>query len=231
MTAELPSRIVTEIAFLGRGGGAVKSLGGFRKSHHTLPDAVNDATTAFLGKICAGELSAEAEALFQAVRSGLEYKRKDVSLVVDSPHAILTAKDFVVEISYALEEAEPSRYAVATRLHALRSAELARTEAFAQIFARRFSEIAFELKQGLSVEAVIDLIEALDDTSGLQVHYPSDYRECEIGVEGIDARVRCTGASLEMVFRQAGAPHELMGGFSAVRNAFQVSRELAGLIG
>jgi hypothetical protein len=209
----------------------VKALGGFRKTHHTLPDAVNDATTAFLGKICAGELAGEAEALFQAVRTGLGYKRKEVSLALESPHAILTAKDFVVEISYALEDAEPSRYAVTTRLQALRSAELARTEEFAAIFAGRFSEIAFELKRGVQVEAVIDMIEALDEGSGLQVQYPSDCRECEIAVEGVDARLRCTGVALEVVFLRAGAPHELMDGFAAVREAFRVSGELAGLIG
>lgn len=230
MAAELPSRIVAEIAFIGRGGGAVKALGGFRKTHHTLPDAVNDATTAFLGKICAGELTTEAETLFQAVRTGLGYKRKEVSLAIESPNAVLTAKDFVVEITYALEEAEPARYATTTRLHALRSAELARTEEFAGIFRGRFSEIAFELKRGLQVEAVIDAIEALDEANGLRVDYPSDCRDCEIRVDGVDARVRCSGAVLEIVFPRAAAPHELMDSFAAVRAAFQVSRELAGLI-
>jgi len=41
------------------------------------------------------------------VRAGLGYKRKDISLSVASPLAALAAKDFTVEIFYALEEAEP----------------------------------------------------------------------------------------------------------------------------
>ena len=40
-----------------------------------------------------------------------------------------------------------------------------------------------------------------------------------------------TGATLDMVFPRAASPRELMAEFAAVRGAFAVSRELAGLIG
>lgn len=231
MTDALPSRIVTEIAFVGRGGGLVKALSGFKKSHHTVPDAANATTNAFLGKIAESEIAAEAEALFQAVRTGLGYKRKDVTLSVASPGAVLTAKDFVVEIFYALEAAAPARYETTTTLRNVRSADLMRTEEFARIFAGRFSELFFGLKKGVRVEAVVDAIEAADGAGGLAVSYPSDCRECEIGVEGVPARVRCTGAALELIFPRAGAPAELVDAFAAVRAAFAISKELRGLIG
>src|SRR5260221_160332 len=121
MTEALPSRIVVGINFIGRGGGAVKTVGRVKKSQHTLPEATNAATNAFLGKICEGELAAEAEGFFQAARSGLGYKRKEVSLGVASPAAVLTTKDFVLEIFYALEESMSGRYAVTTTLHSLKS--------------------------------------------------------------------------------------------------------------
>src|SRR5215216_4282003 len=130
MSGGLPSNVIAEIAFIQRGSGTVKTLRGFKKAHHTLPDAANATTNAFLGKICADELATEAEALFQAVRTGLGYKRKDISLSVASPAAVLTAKDFVVEFQYALEETEPTRYSITTTLRALRSLDLARTTEF-----------------------------------------------------------------------------------------------------
>ncbi len=231
MTDELPSSVVREIAFVGRGGGQVKALGGFRKGHHTLPDAANDTTNAFLGKICAGELGTEAEALFQAVRAGLGYKRKDLALALASPQAMLTAKDFAVEIVYALEAGEPTRYAVTTTLRELRSAELARADELSAVFARRFTEISFALNKGASVEAVIDAIESLEADSGLSVSYPSDCSECQIRVAEVDAHVRCTATTLEMVFPRAGAPRELIDAFAQVRAAFRIDRDLAGLIG
>lgn len=230
MPDELPSNVIASVAFVGRSGGQVKALAGFRKGHHTLPDAANAVTNAFLGKICGAELTEEAEKLFQAVRTGLEYKRKEIALSVTSPLAVLTAKDFAVEIFYALEERDPERFAVTTTLRDLADIDLARRAEFAGIFAGRFAEISFALKKGVRVEAVIDAIEALDGEGGLSVTYPSDCRDCTLRVSGIEAEVRCTGATLEMIFPRGAAPAELIDAFAAVREAFQISKALRGLI-
>jgi hypothetical protein len=231
MTDVLPPRIVSEISFIGRGGGMVKTLEGFKKGHHTVPDATNPVTNGFLAKISARELTAEAEQLFQDVRVRLGYKRKEVSLAASPGFAVLTARDFTVEVQYALEETDASRYTVTTTLRELKSADLAQTAEFDTIFRARFGEISFGLKKGARVEEVIDVIEALDGEGGLSVTYPSDYRECWIKVEGVDATVRCTGGSLEMVFPRAGSPRELIAAFTAVRGAFAISKELASVVG
>lgn len=230
LSDELPSRVVAGISFVGRGGGAVKALDGFRKSHHTVPDAANAVTNAFLGKICEPELAASAEQLFQDVRAALNYKRKDVALSVTSPLAVLGAKDFSVEIFYQLEERDPARYTITTTLRGLLSVELARQEEFARIFAGRFTEISFTLKKGAAVEAVVDAIEDLDGDDGLTVTYPSDCRDCTISVAGVDAQVRFTGATLEILFPRPGGPADLIEAFAAVREAFRISKGLSGLI-
>ena len=49
--------------------------------------------------------------------------------------------------------------------------------------------------------------------------------------DGVEAEVRCTGASLEIVFPRSGAPGELIEAFAAVRGAFAISKVLGGLIG
>ena len=231
MPDELPSRIIAGIAFVGRSGGAVKMLSGFKKGRHALPDAANATTNAFLGKICATELGEEAEKLFQDARLGLGYKRREIALSVTSPIAVLTARDFTLEIVYALEERDASRYGIVTTLRDLSDAQLIRRAEFNALFAGRFTEISFALKKGASIEAVIDAIEGLDGESALKVDYPSDYHDCTIRVAGVDAEVRCTGAALEVVFPRGGAPAELMDAFAAVREAFQISKALRGMIG
>lgn len=230
MAVELPSSVIAGIAFAGRSAGQVKTLGGFKKGHHSLPDAANATTNAFLGKICERELTDEAEALFQEVRAALGYKRKEIALTITSPLAVLTAKDFSVEIFYTLEERDPARYGITTILRDLGSAEVARREEFSRVFAGKFAEISFALKKGVRVDAVIDAIEGLDGEGGLRVDYPSDYRDCVIRVTGVDAEVRCTGASLDVIFPRAGTPAELIDSFAAVREAFQISKALRGLI-
>ncbi len=231
MTGPIPSAIIAGISFTGRTGGVVKLLAGFRKGHHTVPDAANATTQAFLGKLCASELGGHAEELFQRTRTGLGYKRRDLAVTLTPPLAVLTAKDFTLEIAYALEPENPAHYTVTHVLQEVSGGEIVQTDAFATLFAGMFTEIGFVLKKGVRVEAVIDAIEALDEAEGLRVDYPADCHECVIQVPGVGAQVRCTGASLDMVFPTAGSPRELLAEFEAVRSAFAISPVLAGVIG
>jgi hypothetical protein len=231
MSVEVPSSIVAGLSFIGRSGGAVKTLAGFQKGRHSVPTAVNAATSAFLARLCEPELTTQAEAFFQQVRSGLGYKRRELSLSVTSPGAVLTGREFTLEIAYALEEAEPSRYHLVHTLRELRRAELARQAEFNAIFAGLFSELSFALRKGVLVEAVIDLVESLDAACGIVVTFPSDCRKCTLTMPGVEAEVRCTQTTVDLVFAQRRSPAELLAAFAAVRAAFAIKPELAALLG
>ncbi|HTJ78376.1 MAG TPA: hypothetical protein VL357_05215 [Rariglobus sp.] len=225
---------ISQVSLVGRSGGQVKALGGFKKAHHTVPDAVNAATQGFLAKLCAAELAEEAEGFFQRAKAALGYKRKDITLDVTSPLAVLAAKDFTLEIAYALDEADPAGYAITRTLHSLRNGDLLRVSEFDVLFAAQFSGIVFNLKKGVRVEAVIDAVEGLqnDDDAALKVDYPSDCRSCTLTVAGVEAAVVCDGATLEMRFPRNGSPRELMEAFAAVRSAFKLTKDrvLSGLL-
>ena len=233
--ADDPRSFISQLSLVGRGGCAFKLLRGFDKSRHTVPDAVNNATSGFLAKLCAPELGEEAEEFFQRAKAAMSYKRKDVSLDVTSPMAVLSAKDFTLEIVYALEAGDPSSYAITRTLHSIKNGDLLRVAEFDELFAGQFSAIAFALKKGVRVEAVIDAVEGLEedaDGAKLRVDYPSDCSECTLRVDGIGAAVVCDGATLEMRFEKSGSPRELVEAFAAVRKAFALTKDraLAGLL-
>lgn len=231
-SADDPHQFVSQLNLVGRSHGAVKSLAGYKKQRHTLPDAVSAATTAFLGKLCVSELTAEGEDFYQRAKAALNYKRAELALEVTSPTAQLTTKDFVFEWDYALEQTEPSRYVVTRTLSGLRGDGLVGRPEFDGLFAGIFSGIVFGLTKGARVEAVIDAVEALDKASDLSVSYPSDCRHCVLMVEGVSAEVVCDGATLEMRFPKNGSPQELMEAFVAVRSAFALTKDrvLSGLL-
>jgi len=230
--AEQPHQFVSRISLVGRSSGAVKNLAGFNRKHHTVPDAVNATTTAFLGKLCAAELAAEGEGFFQRARTALGYKRTDLALTVTSPVAQLTAKDFILEIVYALEKAEPGQHLVTRTLHSLSGGDLVERPAFDTLFAGIFSSIVFDLAKGVPVEAVVDAVETCGAESDLTVSYPSDCGHCILNVAGLAASVVCDGATLEMRFPRNGSPRELIAEFGLVRSAFAMTRNrvLAGLL-
>jgi hypothetical protein len=81
-----PFSKISQVRLAGGGGGAIKALRGFDKSRHSVPDAVNAATTAFLSRLCAAELAEEAEGMFQRARAALGYKRAGITLDVVRRH-------------------------------------------------------------------------------------------------------------------------------------------------
>ncbi len=230
--AEPSSPFVSRISLVGRSAGRVKMLAGFKKQHHTVPDAVNPATEGFLAKLCAGELAEEAEKFFQNAKTAFGYKRTELSLEVTSPVAVLTAKDFTLEIVYSLQADDPGSYDVTRTLHSLSESEGTARPELNELFVAGFTGIVFDLVKGVPVEAVIDAVEARGGEDGLAVNYPSDCSRCVIQVDGVDAEVVCDGATLEMRFPRAGSPAELVAAFAAVRSAFALSRNkvLAGLL-
>jgi hypothetical protein len=223
---------VSRLSLAGRRSGRVKALAGFKKQHHTVPDAVNAATSAFLGKLCGSELTAEAEQWFQRSKAAFAYKRADLTLEIASPLAVLAAKDFTLEIAYALEASDPSSYGLTHTLHSLRDGKLVERPEFDELFARMFDRIVFTLTQGTSVEGVIDAVETHGAAGGLTVSYPSDCRHCVLSVTGVKAEVVCDGATLEMRFPRPGSPREVVAAFAEVRSAFALAKNpvLAGLL-
>ena len=230
--ADDPRKFISQISLTGSRSGQVKALAGFKKQHHTVPDAVNGATSAFLGKLCAGELTAEGEKFFQRAKSALGYKRADSSLEVTTPTAILATKDFTLEITYALEASDAASYRLTHTLHSLRRSELMDAPEFDALFAATFTGIVFGLAKGVKVEAVIDAIETQTGESGMSVEYPSDCRHCVVRVVDVASEVVCDGAMLEMRFPRHGSPRELVEAFVAMRSAFALSKNsvLAGLL-
>ncbi len=220
-----------QIRFLGRATGLVKTLGGFKKSQHTVPDAINATTAAFLARLCAAELAEEAESFFQRARAELAYKRKDLALDVSTPHAVLTAKDFTYELSYSFAENEPAAYVKTRALSALKNANVASRAEFSGLFAAHFTDLVFVLTKAAPVEPVIDAVEALDDA--LRVDYPSDARDCTLTVPDVAAQVTFNGHELAIICPRAGAPGELIDQFLAVRSAFRLTKDrtLSGLLG
>lgn len=225
---------ISQVRLSGGTSGPIKGLRGFDKSRHSVPDAVNAATGAFLARLCAADIAEEGEALFARARAALGYKRAGITLDLGAGEATLTTRDFCWQLVCALEPSDPARYRLSRSLQNLRSAELLQLDPFNELFAAQFDAVVFDLVRGVRVDALVDAVEALDPAAehALRVDYPSDCSRCTLTVPGVAARVECDGASLAMHLPRAGSPAECFAEFAALREAFTLSRDavLAGLL-
>ena len=150
-----------------------------------------------------------------------------LSLLLDGACAVIKSVHFELEILWALDSGDPSSYTITRTVRDLKDPSELLGASGDRVFAGTFTHIIFTLVRGVRVEDVIDAIEGLPDAGAMSVSYPSDCSECCISVEGVDASVRCTGLTLELVFGRAGSPRELFEAFEAVRAAFRFTNEEA----
>ncbi|MCC5838967.1 MAG: hypothetical protein JJT96_02495 [Opitutales bacterium] len=219
----LPEGQLARLVLEGVQSGEVRRLPGFRKGLHTVPDRVTPTTEAFLGKLCAPELEGEGEALFREARATFGYKRRDLSFSVSGPTGMLAARHFTLEKTYALDPSDPSLYLLTHRLAQLRGADPDLPAKLDALFPALFSTLLFPLDEAVSVEGLIDGVEALDENSPLTVDYPPDCRECTIRVPGVAAEAICNGHSLALRFPGLHGPTEIFTAFGQVRSAFLAS--------
>ncbi|MBL4575287.1 MAG: hypothetical protein JKY51_04200 [Opitutaceae bacterium] len=216
MTQENLTDVFASVSFKGARHGQVRTLSGFKKGIHTVPDIANETTNRFLAKICESELSQEGEALYQRLRTGLGYKRRDLTLTVEPPFALLHGKEFSLEIMYDLEREAPSIYQIFTTLSGLSCVDILTKDVFNEICAGLFDRFTFALTQTVKVEDVIDAIEAFP-RPGIKVAYPSDCLECSVSLEGFLGHIQCTTHSLDIVLPSKSSPQAFLEGFEALR--------------
>lgn len=232
-TQDPSQSIVQAIGMSCEESGLVKQLRAFKKSQHKVPDSITPATSAFLSRLCAEELEETAEALYQSARSTCGYKRRELSLSVQSPGATLSCPDFTLDLSYGFANEDPSAWRCQWVLSGFKELDFLKGEACNTLFEGRFTHLFFRFSgRGCKVEDLIDAVEALENTK-LRVDYPSDCNHCILRVEGVPAQVRIDGAELSMEFPSPAAPAQVLQAFIHVREAFVLSGniDLAGLLG
>lgn len=217
---------IRQIRWTGTTRGLVKNLPAFNKKRHNVPEAATPAAAAFLAKLLAPQIEAEAEAFFQKARAALNYKRADISLSLGESAALLAARDFSLEWSGALDPANPAEWTRTLALHSLRERAVLDSPQFDSLLDGAFTALEFTLSKPVRVEAVIDAVEALDakgNTPALAVEYPSNCAHCTLRAKDAGAAAVFTGAELRMEFDRPGSPKELAEAFARIRHAFDLS--------
>jgi len=208
--------VLKSSSFEGVSSGHVKKLSGFKKGIHRVPDLANDTTNRFLAKICEAELAEAGESLYQRLKVGLDFKRKDLNLSIDSPSALLSGKEFVFEIAYELDSDVPSTYQIVTTLSGLNHVGILKSDVFNEICQGLFNRFSYGFTDAVQIEEVIDMIEECS-RPGIRVEYPSDCRECSVFLEGFSGQILCQQFSLDIMLSTKSSPKPFLSGFEALR--------------
>jgi uncharacterized caspase-like protein len=194
----------------------VKSLTGFKKRFHHVPDSMNSTTRSFVESISSEDVDQRIESVFQDIQSGFGYKRREVKC---ESGKILTP-DFEYTVSCTQHDEDPTLATLTEEIGNMK-AEIINDERFNDVFSLHFDELVFLLDSEIEVEEVIDAIEN-SAVKGLTVDYSSDASWCEISISGRKEIIRITAEDFIVKTVGKKSPKEL------IEALYEVRKGLAG---
>ena len=164
---------------LGSKGGSIRELSGFRKSHHRIPDAINDRTEMFVQGIASDDVSVEATQLYDSLKANYRYKRKEIQLDIHGASADIATKDFDLSITYSQDPEDAGDYTIEYLITNVRDPDALQNEGLQKILHRHFDEVRFSIKGRIDLGEIIDAIEA-EEQAEISINYPADCSHLKI---------------------------------------------------
>jgi hypothetical protein len=148
----------------GISGGPIKSLGGFVRSQHSVPDARNDATLRFVRKAGTPDVTEALDQIYRGLKDVMGFKRRQLVSVDDFGSASIKSPDFDVNLSLDQDPADSAKYRLVTEIAAFRRPEVLLEEPFQQLFTNHCDTVVLEFPAAINLD---DKIDQLEDREGL----------------------------------------------------------------
>jgi hypothetical protein len=170
----------------------IDDLSGFsKKKGHFIPDGVSGASQSFVEDISQKELEDEFNAVFERIRSSMNYKRRDLT----AKHGRIITPDFEFAITSEQDRDNPGSALITRELINI-SPAIVENEAFNEVFENYFDELTFEFNKPVNIEELIDRIEDLDLD--------------DIEIDGSAFKIKVTPASLTVQTPRPASPKLLV---------------------
>jgi hypothetical protein len=152
----------------------------------------NSWEQAFIEQAGAGNVSDQATAIFEQLRTAFGYKRKELSFACEGAQASIKTRDFDVNLALRQDSTAADQYVLCTEVAAFRRPEVVVEPSFLQLFAKYCDQVVIQLKKRLDIAAKIDEIEEYNSADFKLEYDPECTRftlyRCESGIV-IDGRV------------------------------------------
>lgn len=208
-------------------GMPVKRLSGFQKTHR-VPDRVNDTTEAFVARIAVDDVDEDVNTIHQALRSAFGFTRKELDTQTSAGRGSIITPYFDYEVTVSLNPGDPSEVIWERQVVNIREPDKIVSDAFEEVFSGIFDTLEFTSGKVISVENVIDQIEALKDDA-ISVEYDASMAWCTVTLQGIDARIRMTSSAVSIIRRSGKSPKLLIDSFFEVQKRLVDTHQMKAL--
>jgi hypothetical protein len=181
--------------------GLVRNLRGFAKGHE-VPTRSNAASKKFIGRLAAGEIKSDLDAMFHSVREAFGFKRKELEASCEGNAGYLRTPQFEYRVQVEQDTVDPAGILWHREIAALRSLALIGSPEFRKAFGSIFDMLVLRFAKSIDVAGLIDQIES-SEWQGVKVACPIDAAWCEIAIGGFRGAIRVEPHSVCIEGRRA----------------------------
>ena len=205
----------------------IRSLRGFdKRKGHAIPKNADEQTSRWVGALAEAEVREGIDSMFAQIQQEFRFKRKEVSVTLDGGDGSILTPHFGYGVTASQSVETPANALLTRVLEDITDLQLLESDSFQSVFGPWFDHVELHLSDALDIEAIIDQIEADDDTH-VQRQYPIDCSNCTLWVEGEPWRVRLQGHALTIHFDKKVTPRVLLAGYMACLGSLRASPSLA----
>ncbi|WNH13861.1 caspase family protein [Thalassobellus suaedae] len=213
------------ISMLSEERGDVKSLNGFIKGKHKVPNYKNSTTEDFIKSCSLREIFEDIGEITDSIKK-LNYKRKEVETNIENGFASISTPDFTYFINIEQLDEEPSEYILTRTLEEFKDSQIIDSDKFNSIFEKSFDELKFDLSKSIDIENLIDHIEDLENDK-IKVDFDhNNLNWCKINIEGLEYDIVVEPNSISITYYRMTSPFNLIKAFEKTHNTLLNTPEL-----
>ena len=217
----------TNITLLSEEDGEVKSLPGFKKGFHRVPNDQYSRADSFI-KDCGYKLIFdEINELSEMIRKKMKYKRKEMEVWSESGTGTINTPDFTYSMEIYQSDDDPADYVLLRKLEGFSYSNAILEDELNSIFSSHFEKLEFELPKGVNIEELIDTIESFENDSPVTVEYnPADPSTCVVSIEGLDYDIEVTNNTISITSNNQTSPINLITAYQKTHKAILDNPEI-----
>lgn len=197
----------------------VRSLRGFKKSNHRIPDEITDRTQTFVGKLGATQVREDLDRVFDSLRTSFRFKRTDLKTqeTDDGAGSIITPHFRYTSCVYQ-HSSNPDEAIWQRDVSGIANPKHLVSDEFVAVFGNAFDTVELVPPSEINLEALIDHVEARDDPR-VRLQYDRQLTNCEMVIDGMNADIHVTRDAFRIVHAEPSSPRVLADSFFSVRMA------------
>jgi hypothetical protein len=173
--------------------GRLMDLKGFSKGH-TKPVRDSAAARKFIAQIAAGEIEADINETYRAIRESFGFKRRQIESSTDGCSGVIHTPTFDYSVGVNLDPRNVEQIIWRREVGSFRDPSTIRAPEFMAAFGNLFNMLVLEFARPIRVDKLVDRIED-EDLLGWKVDCASDASACEITFGGFGGLIRVNHSS------------------------------------